>query len=116
MFSGNNFSFTSKTPNSNPNSNPNLNFNKPTFSKPPQSAFKPVNPPTLMDRFKASYKYVDALNNLPPTYETGEACKFPQLVPDPMSQQNIQTRLNEVEKSKRELDKINEQVKQSQKK
>uniref|UniRef100_A0A6C0ELB3 Uncharacterized protein n=1 Tax=viral metagenome TaxID=1070528 RepID=A0A6C0ELB3_9ZZZZ len=64
--------------------------------------------PNLFKRFVASYNYVQALQNLPPTYETGEVAKFKQVIPDPVSEQNIQIRLNDVEAAQKKLKEMNE--------
>lgn len=36
-------------------------------------------------RIKQVNTYYNAINDLPPTYKTGEACCFTQFIPDPVS-------------------------------
>lgn len=60
---------------------------------------KQLSCPSLSERYRASQKYIDALNRLPPTYEIGQVTKFSQIVPDPIRISEIESRLNQVNKA-----------------
>ena len=54
-------------------------------------------------RFKAAKRYVDAINNLPPTYETGQNFQgFSQIIPDPVSDANLEAKLKEAKEAEEE--------------
>lgn len=48
---------------------------------------------------------VDAVNDLPPTYETSHDGEyFDQFIPDPVTPQSVQRKLDAVDKAQREFD------------
>lgn len=58
---------------------------------------------SFFERFMASYDYVNALHELPPTYTIGETCNFPQFIPDPISPAVLEQRLNAVDIAEKKL-------------
>ena len=52
--------------------------------------------PSLWERWRAASEYVDAINDLPPTYNIGEELSFTQMVPDPVSDAVIGMKLQRV--------------------
>jgi len=52
--------------------------------------------------FERSKEVVDAYNDLPPTYNTGDDVKFDQFVPDPVTEQGVQNALDRVDQAEKD--------------
>ena len=63
--------------------------------------------PSAAERLKANYSYINALSNLPPTFDIGEKGRFPQMIPDPTSKSSIEFRLNQVKQAEANLKAVN---------
>jgi len=60
----------------------------------------------MWQRFMAAREYINALNNLPPTYEIGSVAGFSQFIPDPISNENLKIRLDAVNKAEKKLENV----------
>lgn len=62
---------------------------------------------SFFERFKAAGEYVQALQDLPPNFETGSDCGFNQYIPDPVSRENIKMAQENVVKKEQAFFKMN---------
>jgi hypothetical protein len=66
--------------------------------------------PTFRERWSSASNYVRAINDLPPTYTIGDKFRFHQFIPDPVSPQEMQRKLDDVTRAKAKLEEVQSRV------
>lgn len=67
--------------------------------------------PTFSERWTVASDYVNALHELPPNYNTGEDLGFNQYFADPVTNQELKRKLDDVDKAEQKLHEINSRMK-----
>jgi hypothetical protein len=62
---------------------------------------------SLLERINAAGELIDALEDLPPTYEMEKDLDIAQVIPDPVSLDNLEAKLDRVERAEKENDRLN---------
>ena len=67
--------------------------------------------PSFIERWQASSEYINAIHELPPTYNTGEDLGFNQYFHDPISDNELRRKLDNVNNAEKKLNEINSKMK-----